>query len=109
MVSKEVLYSDIESICRDTSAIFGCYCDLHEFGSKGEAVKLPDFIKKAQDLMGENAEYRSFDGISLTDTFQIGEDANEDKMLAYRTTATITVVKIKIVDIIECFLKNLIT
>ena len=61
MVSKEVLYSDIESICKDTSAIFGCYSDLHEFGSKGEAVKLPDFIKKAQDLMGENASQYLYD------------------------------------------------
>ena len=34
------------------------------------------------DLMGENAEYRSFDGICLTDTFQIGEDANEDKLFS---------------------------
>lgn len=34
------------------------------------------------DLMGEDAEYRSFDGICLTDTFQIGEDANEDKLFS---------------------------
>lgn len=34
------------------------------------------------DLMGENAEYRSFDGICLTDTFQIGEDVNEDKLFS---------------------------
>ena len=61
MVSKEVLYSDIESICRDTSAIFGCYSDLHEFGSKGEAVNLPSFIEKAKGLMGENASQYLFD------------------------------------------------
>ena len=32
------------------------------------------------DLMGANAEYRSFDGICLTDTFQLGEEASEENL-----------------------------
>lgn len=57
MVSKEVLYSDIESICKDTNAMYGCYNDLHEFGPNGEATKLPEFIEKAKSLMGNNASH----------------------------------------------------
>ncbi|MBQ8784831.1 MAG: hypothetical protein IJZ59_02180 [Alphaproteobacteria bacterium] len=57
MVSKEVLYSDIESICKYTNAIYGCYNDLHEFGPNGEATKLPEFIEKAKSLMGDNASH----------------------------------------------------
>ncbi|MBR5188821.1 MAG: DEAD/DEAH box helicase, partial [Paludibacteraceae bacterium] len=34
------------------------------------------------DLMGEGTAYRSFDGICLTDTFQLGEDENEDKLFS---------------------------
>jgi helicase domain protein len=32
------------------------------------------------ELMGANAEYRSFDGICLTDTFQLGEEASEENL-----------------------------
>lgn len=32
------------------------------------------------ELMGADAEYRSFDGICLTDTFQLGEEASEENL-----------------------------
>lgn len=32
------------------------------------------------DLMGEDSEYKAFDGICLTDTFQLGEDANAENL-----------------------------
>lgn len=32
------------------------------------------------DLIGADTEYRSFDGICLTDTFQLGEDASEENL-----------------------------
>lgn len=32
------------------------------------------------DLMGEDSEYKAFDGICLTDTFQLGEEANADNL-----------------------------
>ena len=61
MFSEKLIENDIETVCKMTNTLYGFCDELSEYNREGN-TKLPEFMEKAEKLMGKNAFYYLFEG-----------------------------------------------